>query len=79
MQQKVIQIGNSAGIVIPQSIRKEVGLKPGSKVTIEKKGDDIVISPQAKKLAGGVDAKFMKSVDEFMEEHEDVLKELAKR
>jgi len=79
MQQKIIQIGNSAGIVLPKSIREETGLKPGSKVTIEKKGKDIIVSPQAKKLAGGVDAKFMKSVDEFIEEHEDVLKELAKR
>jgi len=35
MQQRVIQIGNSTGIVIPKKLRLEAGLKMGSKVLVE--------------------------------------------
>lgn len=79
MEQKLIQIGNSAGVIIPQELRREIGVKPGDKVIVQKKGSQIVISSAKKRLAGGVDSKFMKMVDEFIDEHEDVLTELAKR
>lgn len=79
MQQKIIQIGNSSGITLPQAIKQQVGLKPGDKVEVKAKGSDIVISPVRKIKTGGVDAKFMKMVDEFINEHEDVLHELANR
>ncbi len=79
MLQKVIQIGNSSGITLPQSIRQEVGLMPGDNIEIRRKGSQIIISPVKKVKTGGVDAKFMKMVDEFINEHEDVLHELSKR
>ena len=78
MEQTVINIGNSAGIIIPQKILKASGIKPGDKVIVEKKDNSISIAP-VKKIAGGVDARFMKVVDEFIEEHEDVLRELSNR
>lgn len=78
MEQTVINIGNSAGIIIPQKILKSAGIKPGDKVMVEEKGRKISITP-AKKIAGGVDAKFMKMVDEFIEEHKDVLQALSER
>jgi antitoxin component of MazEF toxin-antitoxin module len=37
MIQKVIKIGNSIGIIIPQVLNKDVGLQPGDEVSIEKK------------------------------------------
>ncbi len=82
MEQKVIQIGNSIGIVIPQLLNRENGLKPGDPVVINKKGSQYVVSPlkaKRKSLAGGVNVRFMKMLDEFIQDHEDVLKELAKR
>lgn len=79
MQQKIIQIGNSAGIVIPQHFREEIGLKVGDNVVVEKKGNQLTVSLPAKKSTGGVDAKFMQMVDEFIEEHKDVLEELSHR
>ncbi|MEK7571876.1 MAG: AbrB/MazE/SpoVT family DNA-binding domain-containing protein [Patescibacteria group bacterium] len=77
MQQSVIQIGNSLGIVIPKGLRGE--LQAGDKVLITGKPTNILITPAKTNKTGGVDAKFMQMVDEFITEHEDVLKELAKR
>ena len=36
MEQNIIQIGNSTGVIIPKSLLEEVGLKSGSQVIIEK-------------------------------------------
>lgn len=79
MQQSVIQIGNSVGVILPKNVREEVGLKVGDRVVVEKKENKIVLSPTKKKFLTGVDVKFMKMVDDFATEHQDVLEELAKR
>lgn len=81
MIQKVIQIGNSLGVIIPQALNKQLGLRPGDELIVKQEDNTVVLSPKKarEKLSGGVDAKFMKTVDDFIEEHEDVLKELANR
>ena len=71
MIQQTIQIGNSVGVVIPKNILNEKNIKVGDKIQVEIKS--------LKKEVGGVDAKFMKMVDEFIEEHKDVLEQLAHR
>ncbi len=73
-----MKIGNSAGVIIPKNLRS--GFPVGTKVSVNKRNGDIVVTP-IKKVASdkGVDAKFMKMVDDFMKGHKDVLKELAKR
>lgn len=71
MIQQIIQIGNFAGIIIPKSVLKQKNIKVGDKIQIE-------IKP-VEKTVGGVDAKFMRMVDEFVEEHKDVLEQLAHR
>ena len=78
MEQTVINIGNSAGIIIPQKILNTSGIKLGDKVLVEEKDKKISIAP-IKDFTGGVDAKFMKMVDEFIEEHKDVLQALSER
>ena len=77
VQQTVIQIGNSLGVILPKPVRGN--LKAGDKVVVTGKQDTISIAPLKTKQAGGVDAKFMQMVDEFITEHEDVLKELSHR
>jgi putative addiction module antidote len=78
MEQTVIKVGNSIGVIIPKNLRN--GLKAGDKVVIGGEKDKITVSPVAKKqTTGGVNAKFMKMVDEFMTEHKDVLQELANK
>lgn len=77
MQQKIIQIGNSIGFIVPQKIR--TGLKVGSAIDVTRKGDKIIASPIRATVAKGIDVKFMKELDEFINQHEDVLKELSGR
>lgn len=80
--QKIIQIGNSIGTIIPQLISRDLGLKLGDPLKVEKKGNKLIISPikkTKKNLASGVNAKFARIVDEFVDEHKDVLAELAHR
>lgn len=78
MEQTIVQIGNSIGVIIPKNLRN--GLKAGDKVVVGGEKNKITVSPVAKKQkTGGVDAKFMKMVDEFMTEHKDVLAELANK
>jgi len=82
MKKKIIKIGNSAGIMLPQNIREEAGLKLGDNVSIMYNGESkvVTITPLEKeKDTGGVDAKFMKLTDEFIAEHEDVLRALANK
>ncbi|MDO8270282.1 MAG: AbrB/MazE/SpoVT family DNA-binding domain-containing protein [Candidatus Levybacteria bacterium] len=79
MTQTIINIGNSAGIIIPKEILKSSGIKPGDKVKItEEKDRKISISP-VKDVTGGVNVSFIKMVDDFMEEHKDVLQALSNR
>lgn len=78
MEQKVIKVGNSLGIIIPQKVLNTVGIKQGDTVIVKDDNKNISISP-VKTLAGGVDVHFMKVVDEFIEEHKDVLQELSQR
>lgn len=79
MIQKVIKVGNSIGFILPQAVRQDLDIKAGDTVLVEKRGREYVITSSKKKVAGGVDVKFMKMVDEFMEKHHDVLTELARR
>ena len=71
MIQQTIQIGNSIGVIIPKNVLEEKKIKVGDKVEVDVK--------PVKKSAGGVDARFMKMADEFIEEHKDVLQALANR
>ncbi|MEK9176137.1 MAG: hypothetical protein AAB520_01695 [Patescibacteria group bacterium] len=71
MIQQAIQIGNSVGVIIPKNVLEEKKIKVGDKLQVDVK--------PVKKSVGGVDSKFAKMVDEFITDHEDVLKELAQR
>lgn len=77
MEQTVIKVGNSVGVVIPVNLREQNDIKSGGKVVLKQVKEGILITPSRKQLAGDVDVKFAKMVDEFISEHEDVLKELA--
>lgn len=71
MVQQAIQIGNSVGIIIPKNVLKEKNIKVGDKIEIDVKA--------VKNTVGGVDAKFMQMVDEFIKDHKDVLAALSNR
>ena len=79
LTQTLYKNGNSVAVTIPRQYLEELNLKEGSEVMVEKKGDELRILSKKKKLASDVDPKFMKMVDEFVEEHEDVLRILANK
>lgn len=78
MEQTIINIGNSKGIIIPQKMLGATGLKTGDKVIVKADKNKISVTP-IKTPMGGVDENFMKMVDEFAEEHKDVLQQLSNR
>jgi putative addiction module antidote len=78
MTQKIITIGNSLGIILPQSIRKDIDLQLGDEVEIKEENNKILVS-KVKKKQPKLTTKFAQMVDEFMTEHEDVLQELANK
>lgn len=78
--QKLFKTGNSTVITVPKQILELLKIKEGEEVVWVPTGKTVTLEPKTTvtKVAD-VDAKFMKMVEEFADEHEDVLKELAKR
>ena len=77
--QTLYKNGNSVAVTIPRQFLDELNLKEGSEVVVEKKGDELRILSKTKTLAVDIDPKFMQMVDEFVADHEDVLKALANK
>ncbi len=75
--QTLYKNGNSIAVTIPRQYLEELNLKEGSEVVVEKQGKELRISSKTKALASDVDIKFMKMLDEFVIDHEDVLQKLA--
>ena len=82
-QQTIFQAGNSSVVAIPTPLMKEIGLKRGHKVLMERLGDTdnlvIITKPQKKVSKSAVSEEFQKWLSEFMEENGEILDELATR
>lgn len=81
MEQKVIQIGNSSGVILPKEIMKKMGLKPGSKVVIQtdSSGKTLLVSKNGKKYSPSVTPEFTRLLTKVNEQYDDALKELAQK
>lgn len=79
LTQKLYKNGNSVAVTIPKEYLNDLNLKEGSAVVVKKNGDELVISSHDKHLASDIDQKFAKMVDEFINDHRDVLQELANK
>lgn len=82
MVQTIIQIGNSVGVTIPSSIRKQLNLKKGQKVYVNQTPDgEAVVIKKMKRLQNKKDAnkEFEKWLKVFMKENGEILDELAVR
>ncbi len=79
LTQTLYKNGNSVAVTIPRQYLEELNLKEGSEVVVEKQGKELRILSKKQKLAPSVDTKFMKMIDEFVADHEDVLQQLAKK
>lgn len=82
MKQKIIKIGNSSGMIIPQLLQQQLGLQVGSEVHVQAKEKGLLIQPIKKNTVQKkrpITQSFTKTVNRFMQEHADVLEALAKR
>lgn len=80
MEQTVRKIGNSFGIIIPNSIIKKLNLNFGKKVYLEVYEEEKTLVVRLKNnLASGITPQFLKYLKDFTERHKDVLQELARR
>jgi putative addiction module antidote len=77
--QKLYRNGNSVVVSIPKEYLNELNLSEDSQVIVKKQGDNLIVSRAEQPSNAQVDAKFAQMVDEFMNEHKDVLEELSKR
>ena len=80
MTQKIIQIGNSTGIILSKSVLEALGLKAGETVSVEPdvKAQAIVITKEgeaAKSLT--VSPHFLTILDKVNQEYGKALKKLA--
>ena len=77
MTRKIIKIGSSKGITIPEETMKKLNLQRGEKVevTFNEKNRVIEVKPVKKESE---DQQLLKWTKEFIEEYRDALEKLAK-
>lgn len=76
---KVFKNGNSLAVTIPKAYAHQLNIRGGEQVEWEKVDRGLILKNKTKVKPKGVDQKFAKMVEEFMDEHADVLEELSKR
>ena len=81
MEQTLIQIGNSQGIVIPKEMRKKLGIKKGQTISIEfdETANAMLIRPKGAIKNRKVEAEFKVWLEGFLQENAEILDELAVR
>lgn len=79
MAQKIIKIGSSVGITLPQQALEALGVKAGDSINLEvnKDSQNIIVTPLV--LREGEDAEFSRWTKNFLEKYGDALKDLADR
>ena len=80
--QTVFRAGNSDVVAIPKDLSKELGIKAGQKVVVDKIPGDrglIITKPRKIEKHTGVTAEFKKWLEKVLEEDKEILDELALR
>ena len=79
MIQKIIRVGNSLGIIIPNEVARKSNLKVGKKVFIDKdpNGSTVLISENANTFKSSVTPDFLKIVNSINKKYGTALRNLA--
>lgn len=80
MKQKIINIGNSAGVIIPKEYLDDLGLVVGEELQIRKAKDQDRLELYYKggnESIKAVDARFAAMIDEIVERNKGMYKRLA--
>lgn len=80
MDQKIIQVGNSAGIIISKAILDQLNLEFGSQVVVQQdpNSESIIITKKGAR-SSSVNSNFMDILEKVNQEYGLALKELAKK
>lgn len=81
MQRRLFKTGNSVVLSLPKEVLEELGLSDGESVslTIDRESRRLIVTPVVESFAAaGVDEKFVRQVNEFIEQYRTALDELAK-
>lgn len=82
VQQRIIQIGNSAGVILPKTVLEHLGVKPGQFVSVEsdKETGSIVITKEGNtKKSMTVSPHFLDILEKVNKEYGQALKKLAQQ
>lgn len=81
--QKITQVGNSNGVIIPSSLMKDIDLKRGQRVGIGRLGDTenlvIFTKPQKSQSKRAIASEFQTWLTNMLKEDKELLDELAHR
>jgi putative addiction module antidote len=81
MEQKIIQIGNSTGLIIPKTILTQLGFQEGSFVVIEldQINEGLIITKRdAKQKKRTINPRFLETLDKVNKQYAKALEELAR-
>lgn len=78
MTQKVIQIGNSMGIIIPKALLDKLQIKPGNEVIIEESAESLRISKKGSR-SSSITPDFMELINKVNKQYGKALKTLAEK
>lgn len=78
MNQTVIPIGNSYGIIIPKQLMNQVGIKPGSVLTVQKdpNGTTLLLS-QNGKIKSSITPDFLRALNNVTKQYGEAFQNLA--
>lgn len=81
MQQKIIQIGNSTGIIIPKSVLDQIGLETGTEVELQKDitNKSLTIVKAGTHDTSSITNHFLKILEKVNTQYGSALKELAEK
>ncbi|MBI2008778.1 hypothetical protein HYS82_03940 [Candidatus Amesbacteria bacterium] len=81
MEQTILPIGNSAGIIIPVDLRSRMGLNPGVKIFLHPSPDykSLVLSRDSHPRKSSVTPEFLQVLERVNKRYGPVFARLAKR
>ena len=81
INQTIVRIGNSVGVIIPKSLQENDRLKPGDKVSIDKDriNGDFIVSKNGKARQSSITPQFVRILENVNKRYGKALQELAGR
>jgi hypothetical protein len=74
---KIIQVGNSAGVLIPRGVLEELGWSVGTPVVVRARRRALEVAPFGDRVRGAIGAGVVRWVEEFILRYGPALRGLA--